>query len=107
MVKELVKCDTLEKRLIIGLVVAIVVLGGLYVYLVNETVRNVVLRREVEREMSAHASTVSDLELAHLGLKNAVTRERAHELGFRELGLVTYVSREPLALVASPSSAQR
>lgn len=98
MVKELVKCDTLEKRLITGLILAFVVLGGLYVYLVNQTVHNVVARREIEQTMSALASEVGDLELAHLELKDAITIQYAYTLGFRELAGTTYVSRDPLAL---------
>lgn len=101
MVKELIQCDTFEKRLMTALVVAVVVFGGLYVYLINETVRNVVARREAERSAAALTGVVGDLELAYLELQNGITRERARELGFRELGQVTYVSRDPLALSAA------
>jgi hypothetical protein len=100
MVKELVKCDTFEKRLIAGLAASFLVLSVLYIYLINETVRNVVSRREAERSLTSLTSAVGDLELAHLELRNAITRERAQELGFRELGRITYVSRDPLALSA-------
>ena len=106
MVRELIQCNTFEKRLVLGLVLGLFILAGTYVYLVNQTVLNVVERRALERDMSELASYVADLELVNLELKNSVTLDRAYELGFTEVTGVTYLTRDPLARSPSQTSTQ-
>lgn len=97
MVRELIQCNTFEKKLFIGLIIALFSLAGVYVYLVNETVLHVVERRNLEQDMSELASYVTELELVHLELDNTVTLEQAHERGFSEVTGVTYLTRDSLA----------
>ena len=98
MVREIVKCDTLEKRLITGLFVMIIAGVALYVYFVNQTVVNVVERRSFEQKMSTLSSDVGDLAQEYIELQAVVTREHARELGFSDIGNVKYVSRDQFAL---------
>jgi len=97
-VKEIIKCDTYEKRLVTGLILGLFVLGVLYAYFVLETTFNVVQRRSIERASSGLSSEVARLELEYIALKNNITREYAYELGYRELSVISYITRDPLAL---------
>jgi len=98
MVRELIKFNTIEKRLLIALSVTLLILAGAYVYFVNRTIFNVVERKGLEQDMSMLATEVSELERTHLTLKGTITEDLASELGFRELAQVSYLTRTPVAL---------
>jgi hypothetical protein len=97
MVRELIHCNTIEKRIFVGLIVSVFAFAGIYVYLVNQTVLHVVERRALEEEIGTLASYVTELELVHLELNNSVTLEQAYALGFTEATGVTYLTRDSLA----------
>ena len=74
-------------------VVLLVLLFASYAALVNQTVRSVVERRNLEADNSLIGSQVSELEFAYMGQKNAITPERAAGAGFSEARHITYVPR--------------
>ena len=93
MVRELLTPNTFEKKIILGLGIAIFLLAGFYVYFVNQTVVNVVERRAIEREIDDVSTDVSELAFEYMELKNSITRAVALERGFYEVGDTLFVSR--------------
>ena len=65
---------------------------GLYIYLVNKTVFNVVAPQNAERQVSDLNSKVSDMEFKSMALKSSVTLEMAHSLGFSEVSTINFIS---------------
>ncbi len=78
--------NTLIKKLPTGifwfLVVAIVFSSGLYVYLINDSVSNIALRKNNENKMSEMEAEVSFLESSYLDKLGEVNMDYAIKLGF-------------------------
>ena len=94
MVRELLTLNTIEKKAILGLMAAIFIFAGAYVYFVNQTVVNVVQRRAIERDIDAVNTKVSQLAFEYIELKNSITREEGLSRGFYEVGNPLFVSRD-------------
>jgi len=71
----------------------LIVLLVAYIFLVNQTVHQIVERKELESQNSILSSQVSEREFAYMRHKNAITPEFAYQGGFREANKTTYVSR--------------
>lgn len=84
---------TRHKHILFGLLGAVCLLVGLYVYFVNVTVHNVVARRELEEQMVVIATTVSQLESEYITLKSEVTLDVAASRGFAQADVEQFVSR--------------
>lgn len=94
--------QTLKKNYIIRraiplLLLTLVLLSGLYIYFLSRSVLNVVMREEVEVEISALSSSIGELEFQYIALKNSVDVERAEEFGLVALRDKEYVARHSLA----------
>ncbi|MBI2086601.1 MAG: hypothetical protein HYT69_00260 [Candidatus Zambryskibacteria bacterium] len=68
---------------------------ALYTYAINATAHHIAVRENLEREVAGLAAELGTLEFASISLRNAVTMERAIELGFHEVGEPLFVSRTP------------
>lgn len=66
-----------------------------YIYAINATAHHIAVRENLEREVSELRAELGVLEFASISLKNAVTMERAVELGFQEAKRPLFVSRAP------------
>ena len=66
-----------------------------YVYAVNATAHHIAIRQNLEREVASLTAEIGTLEFASIGLRNAITMEKAAELGFSEVRRPLYVSRTP------------
>ena len=86
----------LQKRIFWSLVVAILALFVLYGYFVSTSITNVILREEVEENILAVNSEISQLEFIYLDQKNTVTLEFAYEMGFMDIDDKEFVSRKSL-----------
>lgn len=75
-------------------VCCLVVLCGMYMYLINATVLNVVAREKYENQIADLSSKVGDLEFKNIALKNSITIDKATLLGFVETTDVTFISRD-------------
>jgi hypothetical protein len=93
MVRNMLKLDSLEKRAFSILSVSIVVVLVLYGYFVNETVFNIVSRKNLESEIATLNSDIGALELKYISSKNNVTLEYAYAKGFKDVTSTTYVAR--------------
>lgn len=87
-----------QRHILMAAFAVFIIVLGFYVYLVNQTVHNVVARRALEREMALLSSDIAALEEEHGILKRSVTKEYAYTLGFEEIAHVSYVTHDTLAV---------
>lgn len=80
-----------HQRALWFLVGVIVIAGGFYMYAINETVRNVVERRDLQGEVATLQSEIGDLEFTYIEQKNAITMDTAEQFGFRKAQQPSYV----------------
>lgn len=101
MVRDVLQCNTAYKRFLICGIALFVMLCAAYGIFLKQTVASVVERRSLEGKRAELASSVSVLEAAYIREGNAITRERARELGFIAVTPSTFVSRAPKAVSVS------
>ncbi len=65
----------------------------IYIYAVNATARNIVVRQNLEKQLANKSVGIDSLEFVYISLKNNVTIELARQYGFREARSPLYVSR--------------
>ncbi|OHA91320.1 MAG: hypothetical protein A2758_02570 [Candidatus Zambryskibacteria bacterium RIFCSPHIGHO2_01_FULL_49_18] len=65
----------------------------IYFYAISATARNTALRENMQAHLSDAGSRIGALEFSYVALKNAVTYEKAHELGFKEAENPVFVTR--------------
>ena len=84
-----------HKRVVQSTLLILFILLATYVFLINQTVRQIVERKELESDNSVLGSRVSELEFVYMSHKSDITQERAYENGFFEAGKVTFIPRIP------------
>lgn len=80
-------------RLFWTLVVLFVISLGLYVYGVNATVRNTVVRQELEVHVSNLSLAISEMEFSYISLKNNVNIDIAYARGYQDVSKPIYITR--------------
>jgi hypothetical protein len=80
-------------RLFWTLVIIFVISLVLYVYGVNATVRNTVLRQELETQVSNLTLKISEMEFSYISLKNNVNIDIAYARGYQDVAKPTYITR--------------
>ncbi|MBP9771611.1 MAG: hypothetical protein KBD16_01670 [Candidatus Pacebacteria bacterium] len=93
MVRDLFQLNTLYKRIFLGSLGLFIVLCGTYGIFLKQTVASVVERRALEAQRAELAANVSVLEAAYIREGNAITREKAAQLGFVGVTAERFVSR--------------
>ena len=66
----------------------------LYVYGINQTVRNVVLRQKMQTELTRLTSDNGEKEFAYISQQNSIDLRRAYTLGFKDTDAKTFVTRD-------------
>jgi len=90
-----------RERIFIFLVSLIVILFTSYVYFVHEAVTNVVERGEIIKEGRVLATNVSELEGKYFLVKNTINIELAHEKGFKDSEVSSFISEKSLTAMAN------
>lgn len=72
---------------------ALLVLAVLYVYFLCASIRNVVMRKELERDIASLSSSIGELEAAYFALESTIDFETAESLGLAVLPEKSYVPR--------------
>ncbi|MFM2357878.1 MAG: hypothetical protein RJA61_615 [Candidatus Parcubacteria bacterium] len=76
------------------LISGIVFLAGLYMFFVNETVRNVVARQGFEKQITEFGSTIASLESDYVSKTQHIDMVFATSRGFSEVLNPTFVSKK-------------
>jgi hypothetical protein len=93
-----------ESRAVRLALIAVAFVSALYyAYAIQETVKNVALRQEVQAELVRAEAEASDLEFRAIALKNSVTVEKALAMGFVPYEKTTFLSRETSVAFAGRS----
>ena len=79
-----------------SLTVGLVVVLGLYIYFLSNTVYTAVLRQQTEKSIAVFEDGIGSLESNYLNLKNTVTIELARGKGFKDIITTQYISRKSL-----------
>lgn len=101
---RVVRKETTERRVKLLMASSIfgIVLSALsYGYFVSKTVFNVVERQKTQTQLLALRAKVGAMETQRVGLKNGVTVELAHSLGFKEVATPQYISQKPTEALVS------
>lgn len=89
------KIDDMSVTLFWSLLSVLVVLVGLYGYMVNQTIWNAFNRDNIETQIVALNSKLGDLEFEYMAIPNNVNINKAYEMGFQNASTNTiYASRE-------------
>ena len=85
---------TLEKRIFWTILLLLASLVVLYIYFVSKSIVNVIVREEIEQDIVAMQTEISELESMYLQQKNRINMPLAQSLGFRELPEREFVVRK-------------
>lgn len=72
----------------------------LYIVYVNQTVRNVVKRQQLDKDISSLNAHIGELEFKYISMKNDVTIDKAYALGFTDVTETKFESRKAVGEVA-------
>lgn len=87
---------SLKRRIFWVLVVSIAALLFLYGYFVSYSIVNVVLREEVEQELTQVTTRLSDLEFQYLSKRDTINIALAYSLGFQDISQKQFIYRRSL-----------
>jgi len=76
-----------------GLVFALLILGGFYTYFVITSIAHVAARQELVGKVASLKSSVSELESKYLSKTSGITESYAHSLGYVTAKNETFVQR--------------
>lgn len=93
-----------EKNIFWGLLGIVFFSAIFYIYCVTTTVHNVVLREQMEAEVSELALSIGQKEFDLIGLKNDITLARAQNLGFVEVDHKTFITPQSVSFVSRTES---
>jgi hypothetical protein len=69
------------------------ILALTYMWFINASILNIVERKHVSSQNHADMTALAPLESQYLSLTQTLDLERAHQLGFVDVGTVEYASR--------------
>lgn len=95
--KQAAQIHVFERRALATLFSVMIVLVGLYGFLISTSIINVLVREEVGQNIADLHSYISDLESEYLMLKNSITLGLAYDLGFTDTAKKTFVTRKTLS----------
>jgi hypothetical protein len=97
MVQSLTLRTTLHLCIQLTLVL-IVCAAALYVYFLCSSIHNVVVRKELERDIATLSSSIGELEFTYFQLQSSLDGARVEELGLTALQEKGFTPRSSLSL---------
>lgn len=89
-----------EKTIFWTLLGTLLLCFGLYMYLINVTIHNVVAVENLENKASQLTLSLGTNEFKYILMRNNVTLSLAYSLGFKDVSNKTFVSRNSLNQVS-------
>jgi hypothetical protein len=93
--------NTHKERLFTFLLIAILISGAMYGFLLKNTIDNVVEREKLSKETKSLLTNISDLETKYFSLKNDVTIDIAYSRGFKNPVNTEYISKKSVTAMVS------
>lgn len=89
-----------EKTIFWTLLGVLLLCCGFYMYCINATVHNVVLRQNFENESSNLTLAIGSEEFKYISKRNTITMELAYSMGFKEVTDKTFITKKSTKEVA-------
>lgn len=89
-----------EKMIFWSLIAVFFLCCGFYMYFINATVHNVVMRQNLEAEASKLTLEIGKQEFQYISKRNAVTLALAHSMGFKDVTPTTFVKKSSASQVS-------
>lgn len=93
----------LEKAIFMSLALLCTMLFALYIYFVSASVVHVVMRTEINQEITKIASDISELEGEYIEAQHRVSSDIASLQGYTPSESKVFIDRTPSSLVLSTS----
>ena len=74
--------------------------AGFYIYFINATIHNTVLRQNLENEISRLTLSTGNREFQYITMRNKITLPLAYSLGFQDVVAKTFISKKSLSQVS-------
>lgn len=89
-----------EKTVFFAMVFVVFLLFVTYVYFVSASIAHVIVRKEIDRDITGVSSYLSDLEAEFIVAKQAIDEETIRQHGFAlDATSKVYITRRPSSLV--------
>lgn len=79
----------------------------LYVYAINQTVRNIIARQGIERQLSGLTSQIGEMEFTYIAKENSIDLAHAYTMGFKDVTANVFVTRSPSVAYAGDANIPR
>ncbi len=89
-----------EKTIFWSLLGILVISAFFYMYFINTTVHNIVVRQNLESEASTLTLALGNQEFQYIKARNSVTLQLAYSLGFKDVREKSFVVQKPLPQVS-------
>lgn len=99
MVEKILELNN-EKTIFWSLLAVLFLCLGFYMYFINVTVHNVVLRQDLEAEASQLTLAIGNQEFEYITKRNNVTLQLAYSLGFEDSSAKTFITKKPNSQVS-------
>ncbi len=96
----------IEKTLFAAFSSLALLLFCLYVYFVSASVVHVVIRTEIDQEITKIATEISELESEYIAAQHKVSSDIASLQGYTQSGTKIFIDRTPASLVLSTQAGQ-
>lgn len=93
MVEKILELNN-EKNIFWALSAILFLFIGFYIYFINATVHNVVLRQDLESEASQLTLMIGNQEFEYITKRNNITLALAHSMGFKDSNEKVFVSKK-------------
>ena len=64
-----------------------------YMYCISATVHNIVLREKLESQATQLALDISNKEFQYISMRNSITLDYAHTIGFKDVPQKTFLTK--------------
>jgi len=89
-----INTKNIEQKLIWGVFGLLLFFSISYVYFINQTILNIVARENLEGDIVALNSEISEMEFEYIAQKNKITLSYAYSVGFKDANNVKFASRK-------------
>jgi hypothetical protein len=92
-----IQINIFEKRAFTALIAIVFILLSFYGYFISKSIFNVIVREEINNDVIAVSSAISELEFEYISHKNAINKEYAISAGFTKLASKKFITRKSFA----------
>lgn len=100
MVEKVLQINNKEKYAFWTLIGILFLCAGFYIYFVNATIRNVVVRGNLENKSAQLTLAIGRKEFQYINMRSTITLPMAYSLGFKDVATKTFISKKSVSYVS-------